>query len=161
MTHDESLQRFNFSIFLSVIIKRTRTPRGSLSDCQNLQTIAKGLVQRVTADPHWLLCSCGSSCPRCWGKAHGITVIPKCVLAATKPSQRPVQPAPCGWQPWGPPAPWGVHSTHSVRSRQTAHNVVEIWWSVPQARTSLWRPPQRKWRTNCTEDKQTSQGTFS
>lgn len=69
MTHDESLQRFNFSIFLSVIIKRTRAPRGSLSDCQNLQTIAKGLVQRVTADPHWLLCSCGSSCPRCWGKA--------------------------------------------------------------------------------------------
>lgn len=90
-----------------------------------------------------------------------VTVIPKCALAATKPSQRPVQPAPCEWQPWGPPAPWGVHSTHSVRSRQTAHNVVEIWWSVPQARTSVWRPPQRKWRTNCTEDKQTSQGTFS
>lgn len=72
-------------------------------------------------------------CPRCWGKARGITVIPKCALAATKPSQRPGQPAPCGWQAWGPPARWGEHWTHSVRSRQTAHDVVGIWQS--------WDPP--------------------
>lgn len=78
----------NISISLSfIIIRRTRAPRGSLSDCQNLQTIAMGLVQRVTADPHQLLCPCGSSCPRCWGKARSITVTPKCVLAATKPSR--------------------------------------------------------------------------
>lgn len=156
MTHEKSQQHFNLSIFLFVIIKRERAPTGSLSDCQNLQTISMGLMQRATADPHWLLCPCGSSCPRCWGKARSITVIPKCTLAAAKPSQRPGQPAPRGWQPWGPPACWGEPWTHSVRSRQTAHDVVETWHSVPQAGTSIWRPPHRKWRTNCTEDKQTS-----
>lgn len=143
-------------LFLFAVVKGTRAPRGSLSDCQNLQTIAMGLVQRVPADPHRRLCPCGSSCPRCWGKARSITVIPKHVSAAAMPSQRPGPPAPCGWQPWGPPAPWGEPWTHSVRSRQSAHDVVEIWCSIPQAGTSIWRPPQQKWRTNSTEDKQTS-----
>lgn len=110
MIHDGSQQCFDFSIFLFVISNRTRARRSSLSDCQNLQTIAMGLVQKVTADPHWLLCPCGSSCPRCQGKTLSITGIPKCALAATKPSQRPGQPAPCEWQPWGPPATWGLNS---------------------------------------------------
>lgn len=62
--------------------------------------------------------------PEMLGESISITVIPKCALAAAKPSQKPGQPAPCGWQPWGSPTPWRVHWTHSVRPRQTARYIV-------------------------------------
>jgi len=67
----------------------------------------RGLLQILTS-------FCASSL-RCQEKAYSITAIPECALAATKPSQKRGQPAPCGWQPWGPLRPWGVHWTHSVR----------------------------------------------
>lgn len=108
------------------------------------RTYAEGWC--ISVATYWFLCLHASSCLRCWDRAHSIIVIPECALGATKPCQKPGQPAPYGQQPWAPLMPWGGCWTSGVWPRLIAFYIVYLLHSAHQAGTAIWRPPWKKKR---------------